>query len=104
MAQVVVDSGVMRDKANTIKTASKSIQTLYAEMLQEVTATAGKMKGETIETQKNRFANMQTTFDTFAADMEKYGNFSRRLRNIMKPQSMQAPRRHRNRARFSDRG
>lgn len=42
MAQVVVDSGVMRDKANTIKTASKSIQTLYAEMLQEVTTTAGK--------------------------------------------------------------
>lgn len=75
MAQVVVDSGVMRDKANTIKTASKSIQTLYAEMLQEVTATAGKMKGETIETQKNRFANMQTTFDTFAAYMEKYGDF-----------------------------
>ena len=35
MAQVVVDSRVMRDKARTIENAAVTIQTLYAEMLQE---------------------------------------------------------------------
>ena len=59
MAQVVVDSRVMRDKARTIENAAVTIQTLYAEMLQEVTATTNRMKGEAIETAKERFASMQ---------------------------------------------
>lgn len=42
MAQVVVDSRVMRDKARTIENAAVTIQTLYAEMLQEVTATTAR--------------------------------------------------------------
>ena len=40
MAQVVVDSQVMRDKAKTLENAAVTIQTLYAEMLQDVTTTA----------------------------------------------------------------
>ena len=64
MAQVVVDSRVMRDKARTIENAAVTIQTLYAEMLQEVTATTNRMKGEAIETAKERFASMQNVFDT----------------------------------------
>lgn len=59
MAQVVVDSSVMRDKAKTLENAAVTIQSLYAEMLQEVTTTANKMKGTTIETEKKQFANMQ---------------------------------------------
>ena len=57
MAQVVVDSSVMRDKAKTLENAAVTIQSLYAEMLQEVTTTANKMKGTTIETEKKQFAN-----------------------------------------------
>ncbi len=53
MAKVVVDSSVMRDKAKTLENAAVNIQTLYAEMLQEVTTTANKMKGTTIETERN---------------------------------------------------
>ena len=44
MAQVVVDSQVMRDKAKTLETEANNIQRLYNEMLQEVNTTAGKMK------------------------------------------------------------
>lgn len=58
MAQVVVDSSVMRDKAKTLENAAVTIQSLYAEMLQEVTTTANKMKGTTIETEKKQFANI----------------------------------------------
>ena len=36
MAQVVVDSSVMRDKAKTLENAAVTIQSLYAEMLQEL--------------------------------------------------------------------
>lgn len=75
MAQVVVDSAVMRDKAKTIETASSTIQKLYTEMLQEVNTTAGKMKGTTIETQKKQFASMQSRFETFAKDVKAYGTF-----------------------------
>ena len=49
MAQVIVDSQVMRDKAQSIKTAGEKILTLYNEMLQEVNNTASSMKGTTIE-------------------------------------------------------
>lgn len=75
MAQVIVDSGVMRDKAKSLENAAVTIQTLYAEMLQEVTTTANRMKGTTIETQKKQFASMQSTFDTIVADMKAYSTF-----------------------------
>lgn len=75
MAQVVVDSSVMRDKAKTLENAAVTIQSLYAEMLQEVTATANKMKGTTIETEKKQFASMQNTFDTIVKDMKAYSSF-----------------------------
>ena len=75
MAQVVVDSSVMRDKAKTLENEAVTIQSLYAEMLQEVTTTANKMKGTTIETEKKQFANMQNTFDTIVKDIKAYSTF-----------------------------
>ena len=75
MAQVVVDSSVMRDKAKTLENAAVTIQSLYAEMLQEVTTTANKMNGTTIETEKKQFANMQNTFDTIVKDIKAYSTF-----------------------------
>lgn len=75
MAQVVVDSSVMRDKANTLENAAVTIQSLYAEMLQEVTTTANKMKGTTIETEKKQFASMQSSFDTIVKDIKAYSTF-----------------------------
>ena len=75
MAQVVVDSSVMRDKAKTLKNAAVNIQSLYAEMLQEVTTTANKMKGTTIDTQKKQFASMQSSFDTIVKDIKAYSTF-----------------------------
>ena len=75
MPQVVVDSRVMRDKAKVLENAAVTIQSLYAEMLQEVTTTANKMKGKTIETQKKQFASMQSNFETFVTDMKAYSSF-----------------------------
>ena len=75
MAQVVVDSKVMRDKAKTIENAAVTIDTLYKEMLQEVTTTANRMKGTTIETEKKQFASMQNAFDTFVQDIKAYSVF-----------------------------
>ena len=75
MAQVVVDSQVMRDKAKTLETEANNIQRLYNEMLQEVNTTAGKMKGTTIETQKKQFAGMQSTFETIVKDTKSYSTF-----------------------------
>ena len=75
MAQVVVDSSVMRDKAKTLENAAVTIQSLSAEMLKEVTTTANKMKGTTIDTEKKQFESMQTNFDTFVKDIKEYSKF-----------------------------
>ena len=75
MAQVVVDSSVMRDKAKTLENAAVNIQSLYAEMLQEVTTTANKMKGTTIDTQKKQFESMQSSFDKIVKDINAYRTF-----------------------------
>ena len=75
MAQVVVDSSVMRDKAKTLENAARTIQSLYAEMLMEVTVTANKMKVKTIETEKKQFANMQNIFDVIVEDIKAYSDF-----------------------------
>lgn len=78
MAQVVVDSQVMRDKAEVIKQAAKNMLDKYNEMLQEVQTTAGKMKGTTIETQRQKFEGMKANFETFTTDIEAYANFLNR--------------------------
>lgn len=75
MAKIVVDSTVMREKANVLETAAANIQTLYQEMLQEVNTTAGKMKGSAIETSQERFVSMQGAFETIATDIKAYGTF-----------------------------
>ena len=75
MAQVVVDSAVMRDKAKSLENAAVTIDSLYAEMLREVTTTANKMKGTTIETEKKQFASMQSSFDTIVKDMKAFSTF-----------------------------
>ena len=75
MANMVVNSQVMREKAKTIETAATTIDALYAEMLNEITTTTNKMQGTTVETAKEKFANMQGKFDTMVQDMKKYYEF-----------------------------
>lgn len=75
MAQVVVDSSVMRDKSKTLENAAVTIQSLYTDMLREVTTTSNKMEGEAIETSKQQFANMESGFDTIVNDIKAYSSF-----------------------------
>ena len=75
MAQTVVNSMVMRDKAQAINDAAAKITTLYEEMLNEVTTTASKMKGETIEAEKKQFEGMRQGFEKMSQDLKKYGQF-----------------------------
>jgi len=75
MAQIVVDSGALRDKANKLENEAVTIQKLYTEMLQDVTTTANKMKGTAIETQKKQFASMQPKFESIVSDIKQYGVF-----------------------------
>ena len=60
MAQVVVDSNVMRDKARTIKDNAETIKTSYNEMLSELRNVTSRMKSGTLYTMRDRFAGMQT--------------------------------------------
>ena len=75
MAQVVVDSTVMLEKAKTLENAAVTIQSIYAEMLQEVTTTTNRMSGEVVTTHKQKFASMESTFETIVADMKAYSAF-----------------------------
>lgn len=75
MAQVVVNTAVMRDKANTIGNAADTIQSLFDQMLNEVTTTANSMEGNTIEAQKESFKSMKPTFERIVEDMKNYKAF-----------------------------
>ena len=49
MAQIVVDSSVMRDKAKTIDDNAKTIKTSYTDMLTELRAVFSVPLGQTFE-------------------------------------------------------
>ena len=71
MAQIVVDSNVMRDKARTIKDNAETIKTSYTDMLTELRNVTSRMKSGTLD----KFAGMQSAFETFATDMTAYHDF-----------------------------
>jgi len=75
MAQVMVDSKVMRDKAKILNTDAQKIDTLYSEMLNEVSKINNKMKGSTIESAYQQFKSMQTRFQTIVTDIKSFGTF-----------------------------
>ena len=75
MPQVVVDSGVMRDKAKTIQTAATAINRLYGEMDTEITGIANKMKGKTVDMAVKQFKTMKPKFDSIYQDINKYSEF-----------------------------
>ena len=75
MAQIVVDSQVMREKANTLETEATKFTTLYSEMLNEVKSFESRMKGTTIENAYTQFAGMQNAFTKIAEDMKSYSQF-----------------------------
>ena len=75
MAQIVVDSSVMRDKAKTIKDNAETIKTSYTDMLTELRNVTSRMKSGTLDTMRERFAGMQSAFETFATDMTAYHDF-----------------------------
>jgi len=75
MAAIVVNSRVLREKSETIKSVSTTVSRLYKEMLQDVTSTANRMRGTAVETQKKEFEQMQTKFKIFNEDLSKYSTF-----------------------------
>lgn len=75
MAQVLVDSQVMRDKSATLQQAATKIYNLYEEMLNEVVKMAQQMEGTTITTSRAQFEKMKNSFTEFQTDMNEYAEF-----------------------------
>ena len=65
----------MRNRAKDLENAAVTIQSLYVEMLYEITTTANKIRDGDIETEKKQFASMQNTFDTIVEDVKAYSTF-----------------------------
>ena len=103
MAQVVVDSSVMRDKAKTLENAAVTIQSLYAEMLQEVTTTANKMKGTPpSKLKKSSLQICRILLILLSRTLRHTAHSSPRLLKVMKLLSVKALRKLRSRAKSSD--
>ena len=47
-------------------------------MIHEVKNNTEKMKGTTIDTQRQKFEGMKANFETFSTDIEAYANFLNR--------------------------
>ncbi len=76
MAQIVVDSTVMRDKAKTLAESANNFNRLYTEMDAVVNKVNSRMKGSTIEDAVNEFKSMKQRFDTMYDDVNKFSNHS----------------------------
>jgi WXG100 family type VII secretion target len=75
MAQIKVDSRVMREKANVLSTQATSMLNLYNEMDREVSGIHNRMKGTTVDTAVQQFRGMKPTFERIRTDIEKYSAF-----------------------------
>jgi len=75
MADIKVNSQVMRDKASSFKTVSGSVKTFTGEMLNEIDSLKQAWEGEAAEALVNKFKGLQKNFEEICKTIEQYAEF-----------------------------
>ena len=75
MATIKVNSAVMREKANSFQSVSKSIKSYTDDMIREIESLRSEWEGEAAETTVNKFKgladNFQEIYDTINQYLEE---------------------------------
>ena len=75
MAQIKVNSAVMREKAGNLRSASNTIQSFTADMLNEMEGLRAYWEGEAGENLVNRFKGLSDNFEEIYSTVTKYAEF-----------------------------
>lgn len=75
MAEIKVNSTVMREKAATFGAVAKSVRGYTDEMLEEVEALRACWEGDAAEATVNQFKNLVSQFEEICTSIENYGAF-----------------------------
>ena len=75
MADIKVNSQVMRDKASSFKTVSGSVKIFTGEMLNEIDSLKQAWEGEAAEALVNKFKGLQKNFEEICKTIEQYAEF-----------------------------
>lgn len=75
MASIKVNSNVMRDKANSLKSISNSINTFTEEMTNEINRLRGSWEGQAAETTVRKFNELKDDFQERYDTIIQYAKF-----------------------------
>lgn len=75
MAEIKVNSSVMRNKADSFKTVSGLVKTFTGDMLTEIDNLRQVWEGEAAEALVNKFKGLQKNFEEICKTIEQYGDF-----------------------------
>ena len=75
MADVEVNSQVLKEKAEVFIKASKDIQEIYDSALKIIESCVGRMMGKTVELILEKMFGMKERFNIISKDIAEYGEF-----------------------------
>lgn len=75
MASIKVNSTTMRDKANTLQSIAKSIQSFTEEMTNEINRLKSTWEGEVAETTVRKFNGLADDFEERFTTINNYADF-----------------------------
>lgn len=75
MAEIKVNSSVMKEKASNFKNVAKSVEQFTNDMMSEIDSLKQAWEGEAAEALVNKFKGLRKNFEDICKTIEQYGDF-----------------------------
>lgn len=75
MAEIKVNSSVMKEKASNFKNVAKSVEQFTNDMMSEIDSLKQAWEGEAAETLVNKFKGLRKNFEDICKTINQYGDF-----------------------------
>ena len=75
MAEIKVNSSVMKEKASNFKNVAKSVEQFTNDMMSEIDSLKQAWEGEAAEALVNKFKGLRKNFEDICKTINQYGDF-----------------------------
>ena len=75
MAEIKVNSSVMKEKASNFKNVAKSVEQFTNDMMSEIDSLKQAWEGEAAEALVNKFKGLRKNFEDICKTINQYGGF-----------------------------
>lgn len=75
MAEIKVNSSVMKEKASNFKNLAKSVEQFTNDMMSEIDSLKQAWEGEAAEALVNKFKGLRKNFEDICKTINQYGDF-----------------------------